>query len=73
MALQRKRKLAQQLGIDVDKLEEMNIDPVEFLRAQGDLLNATKEKRALAAIEEKFAKECTFAPDTKKKKVVQMK
>jgi len=51
----------------------MNIDPVEFLRAQGDLLNATKEKRALAAIEEKFAKECTFAPDTKKKKVVQMK
>jgi len=27
------------LGIDADKLNEMNIDPVEFLRAQGNLTN----------------------------------
>lgn len=46
LALQRKKKVAVQLGIDVDEVEARNIDPVEFLRAQGQLTSMTKEQRA---------------------------
>ena len=46
----------------------MNIDPVELLRAQGDLLAHNKKERAERAQAEKIAKECTFVPDTKKPK-----
>ena len=33
LALQRKKKVAVQLGIDVSEVEAKNIDPIEFLRA----------------------------------------
>lgn len=33
MALQRKKKLAAQLGIDVEEVEKGDVDPAEFLRA----------------------------------------
>lgn len=46
----------------------MNIDPIELLRAQGDLLAHNKKERAEKAQAAKLAKECTFAPDTKKPK-----
>jgi hypothetical protein len=46
--------VAAQLGIDVSEVEAKNIDPVEFLRAQGQLTNMTKEQRAIRMKEEKF-------------------
>ena len=33
MAMQRKKKLAAQLGIDVEEVEKGDVDPAEFLRA----------------------------------------
>ena len=33
LALQKKKKVAAQLGIDIDEVDARDIDPVEFLRA----------------------------------------
>ena len=46
--------MAVQLGIDVAEVEARNIDPVEFLRAQGQLSNMTKEQKARRVKDEEF-------------------
>jgi NaMN:DMB phosphoribosyltransferase len=68
LAQERKKKIVEQLGIQGQEFENLKIDPVELLRAQGDLLAHNKKEKAEKAIAEKMAKECTFAPDTKKPK-----
>jgi len=70
LALQRKKKVAAQLGIDMAEVDARDIDPVEFLRAQGQLSSMNKEERAQKVQEAKFAKECTFAPALSKKPIV---
>lgn len=46
----------------------MNIDPTELLRAQGDMMAHNRVLKAEKAQADRLAKECTFAPDTKKPK-----
>ena len=62
--------MAAQLGIDEAEVDARNIDPVEFLRAQGEIRNINREERAFKEKEERLKKDCTFAPKLKKKPMV---
>ena len=67
LANERKKKVAQKMGIQPEQFENMNIDKAQFLRAQGELINQTKEEKAKRAIAQKMKTECTFTPNTNKK------
>lgn len=69
MALQRKKKVAAQLGIDVEELEKRGIDTVEMLRLQNQAMLELKEEKAQKMLAEKLAKECTFAPELNKPRI----
>jgi len=61
MALERKKKMAAQLGKE-------DIDGVELLMIQGELRAQQKDEKAKKEQAERFAKYCTFVPKTNKKK-----
>lgn len=70
LAKERKKKIALQLGIDPEEVEQNHIDQFELLRAQGQLIKMSKEAKAQNEIQAKLAKECTFKPEIMKKSVI---
>jgi hypothetical protein len=62
LAMMRKKKVAAQMGIDEADIDSRNIDPVELLRAQGQLSIMKKAKQAKKLNDDQMAKDCTFTP-----------